>query len=368
MNVAISAIRNKNAKLNRYELIGLIQSKGHSIYYIGQDSEDDLHPDYQNYNVNFLSIPLGRDNTNPFKEIISVLNAKKVIKENNIEALIVYGIRTFPTVVTAAKIAGVNNVLCIVNGSGRLFLMKGIKGFFVKLMSYPMLLLSFLLANNVLFQNSDDLNMIKSKGLLWRENYGIVNGSGVNLEDFKLSELPEESIFLMIGRLTGDKGVNEYIDAAIQVNAKYPEAKMYLVGPMDNDDLSLNLDKLNKAVANGNIILVGRVEDVRPYISKCRVYVLPSYHEGTPRTVLEAMAMGRPIITTNVPGCKETVINGENGFLIPPKDSKILANKMIWMIENADKVRTMGIKSREICEQKYDVHKINRIILENIGL
>lgn len=368
MNIGISAIRTRNIKLNRSELIKSIQSLGHTVCYIGQDSNDDFHPDYKRYDVEFLCSSLIRANTNPLKEIKAIFKTKNVLKENKIDALIIYGIRTFPTMVIAAKLAGVKKTLCIVNGSGRLFRLKGFKGFFIKIMSYPMLWLSFLLTNEILFQNPDDMNMMKNKKMLWKKNYDVINGSGVNLEEYKSDYLETKPVFVMIGRLTGEKGVHEYIEAANKVKRKYPESLFYLVGPMDNDDLCLNIDYLNESVSNKVIKLIGRVNDVRPYINKSRIFVLPSYHEGTPRTVLEAMAMGRPIITTDTTGCRETVVEGVNGFLVPVKDSNKLAEKMIWMIEHKKEVDKMGIESRRICEENFDVNNVNKKILKTMGL
>ncbi|GAB3042106.1 glycosyltransferase family 4 protein [Virgibacillus ainsalahensis] len=368
MKVGISAIRTKNISINRHELVSGLKNLGHDVTYIGQESDDNIHPDYERYNVQFLSIPLGRSNTNPFRELKSIKKTKQVLQENKIETLIAYGIRTFPTIVLAAKLAGVKKVLCVVNGSGRLFQMKGIKGFLVKSISYPMLWLSFLMANNILFQNPDDLKMIKNKGLLLRDNFDIVNGSGVNLDTFKFAPLERKPVFTMISRLTGDKGVNEYIQAAKTVKSFYPEAEFHLIGPMDNTDSSLNINELYKSVDNGIITMKGKVEDVRTYLNKSRFFVLPSYHEGTPRTVLEAMSMGRPIITTDTTGCRETVVEGVNGFKVPVKDVKSLSDKMVWMINNPTEVENMGKESRKICEEKFDVHKVNNKILNTIGL
>lgn len=367
MNIAISAIRTKNIKLNRHELITSLQELGHDIIYIGQESNDQIHPDYDKYNVQFRVIPLGRSNTNPIEELKSIKETKKVFKENNIEALIAYGIRTFPTVVIAAKLAGVKNVLCIVNGSGRLFQLKGIKGMVIKCMSYPMLWLSFLLSNSILFQNPDDMKLIKKKRLLWKKNYDVTKGSGVNLEEYSFSELEAKPTFSMMSRITGSKGVNEYIKAARLVKQKYPEANFHLIGPMDDDDLSINMEELKRSVNEGIIILKGKVEDVKPYIKQCRIFVLPSYYpEGVPRSILEAMAMGRPIITTNSPGCKETVIDGVNGFLVQKKDPMQLAEKMIWMVEHSREVDNMGEKSRELCEKDFNVEEINKIVINSL--
>jgi glycosyltransferase involved in cell wall biosynthesis len=368
MKVGISSIRTKDMRINRHELITKIQSLGHSVSYIGRDSVKGIHDDYEKYNVPFLTIPLGRSNTNPLKETKTILETKRVLQENNIEALIVYGIRTFPAMVLAAKLAGVKRVLCIVNGSGRLFQLKGIKGFLVKCVSYPMLWLAFLLSNSILFQNPDDLEMVKRKGLLWKRNYRTVNGSGVNLEEYPFCELVTKPVFSMISRITGSKGVNEYIQASSNVKQKYPDSTFYLIGPIDDEDSSINMTELQRAIDDETISLIGKVEDVRPYLTECRVFVLPSYYEGTPRSVLEAMAMGRPIITTEAPGCRETVIEGANGLKVPVKNSNDLANSMIWMIENPEEVDNMGKESRRICEEKYNVHNVNEEIIKSISL
>lgn len=366
MNIAISAIRTKNIRINRHELVTTLKDLGHNVYYIGQESSDVLHPDYKKYNVKFLSIPIQRTNTNPFKEIISILKTRRVLKNNNIDILIAYGIRTFPTMVTAAKMAGVKKILCIVNGSGRLFQLNGLKGIVVKSISYPMLCLSFSISNKVLIQNSDDFVLLRNKKLLIKKNFDIVNGSGVNLNEFQTSNLPHKPIFSMISRLTESKGVNEYIQAAFKVKEKHPQAKFLLIGPMDDNN---NIDRrlLKKAIVENVIIHKGRVDDVRPYIDQARVFVLPSYYpEGIPRSILEAMAMGRAIITTDSPGCKETVQNGRNGFKIPIKNSKVLSEKMIWMIEHPEEVEKMGKESRRIAEEKFNVYKINQKIIDSI--
>ena len=367
MKVAISMLVTCNKRVDRHELIEYLLNRDHTVVYLGQDSNEEINPDFKKYNIEFLPIKMERSNTNPIKEINTLLNARKVIKDNNIDVLIAYGIRTFPSIVIAAKLSGVKHVACIVNGTGRLFQLKGLKGTVARFISYPLLCIAFSLTNNVFFQNHDDMRMIKDKKLIWKKNYSTINGSGVNLTKYYSNYLEMKPIFLMLGRLTGDKGVNEFVAASNEVKQRYPESEFYLVGPMDNDDSSLNINQLNKAISQGIINLVGKVNDVRPYINKCRVFVLPSYHEGMPRTVLEAMAMGRPIITTDAPGCRETIIEGVNGFKIPVKD-KTLAEKMIWMIEHREEVQKMGYESRRICEEKFDVYKVNQTILETIGL
>jgi len=367
MNVAIFAVLPKSVKLHNPALIKSIQALGNEVFLMGLDSCDNIHPDYEKHNVTFLSTPISRTNTNPIKEILTIKQIRRVLRDKDIHCLIIYGIKTYPVMVTAAKLAGVKKIICIVNGTGRLFRLRGAGGFFVRLISFPMLWLSFALADNIFFQNLDDLQLIKKKIHFWRKDYSLVNGSGVNLDFYLPAPLPENPIFLMVCRLTGDKGVNEYVEAAIRVKEKYPAARFYLVGPHDDNDRTINLEVFNKAVTEGIVTYTGAVEDVRPYIKESRVFVFPSYYEGTPRAVLEAMAMGRPIITTNATGCKETVEESVNGFKVPVKSTEALVQKMIWMIEHPAETAHMGIRSRNICEQKYDVRTTNRKIIETLA-
>ncbi len=368
MRIAISDL-GKGRKFIRGDLVRSLQEMGHQVCWIGQVPEGNhVHPEYEQNRVEYIGIPLKRTNTNPFKELGVIREARSALSKAGVRSLIIYGIRTFPSMVIAAKLSGVKQVLCIVNGTGRLFRIRGARGFALRLVSFPLLWFAFLLSNHVIFQNKDDLRLVRRKGLLWRSNYSIVNGSGVNLERFSVVGLPSEPAFTMIARLTGSKGVNEYVRAAVEVRKQHPEAQFYLVGPMDNDDRSVDIELLRDATNKGIVMMVGEVDDVRPYIEKTRVFVLPSYHEGTPRAVLEAMAMGRPIITTDAPGCRETVEEGINGFKVPVSDVRSLVDRIIWMIENPDAVEEMGRNSRRICEKKYDVHKINSVIIERLGV
>lgn len=127
---------------------------------------------------------------------------------------------------------------------------------------------------------------------------------------------------------------------------------------------SLTMQDLQPYIDAGIIDYYGETSDVRDYIEQCSVFVLPSYREGTPRTVLEAMSMRRAIITTNVPGCKETVINGVNGFLIPSKNADALAERMIWFIEHPDRIDAMAEHSLKLCREKYEIGRVNRTMLE----
>ncbi|MCM8539577.1 MAG: glycosyltransferase family 4 protein, partial [Lentisphaeraceae bacterium] len=220
----------------------------------------------------------------------------------------------------------------------------------------------------VFFQNPDDLNKLLELNLVQKSQAVIINGSGIDISNFKETQLPGEVRFLLIARLLRDKGVYEYIDAIKIVKEKYPDIQFDLVGWLDENPACIKSKDLERWQKTNLVNFLGKLDDVRPALEKCSVYVLPSYREGTPRTVLEAMAMGRPIITTDAPGCRETVKDQENGFLVPVKNSKVLAEKMIYFIEHPQEQIEMGKKSRCMAVQKYDVHKVNRSILEAMEL
>ncbi len=222
----------------------------------------------------------------------------------------------------------------------------------------------------VLFQNPDDRKALLSSGLISpKTSTVIVNGSGVDVARFAPAALPDQPItFLLIARLLREKGISEYARAAAIIKSRHLDAQFVLIGPLEP-----HLDAIKEAdirgwVDEGTLTWGGAVSDVRPHIAASSVYVLPSYHEGTPRTVLEAMAMGRPIITTDAPGCRETVIEGQNGFLVPVRNVDKLADAMERFINNPSLLGVMGQHSRKIAETKYDVHLVNEVMLQAMGL
>jgi glycosyltransferase involved in cell wall biosynthesis len=174
--------------------------------------------------------------------------------------------------------------------------------------------------------------------------------------------------FLTIGRLLGEKGFREYAQAARVVKEKYPDTVFQLLGPEDPSSDGISAAEVRSWDEFGWVEYLKSTSDVLPNLKRCHIYVLASYHEGMPRTVLEAMAIGRPILTTDVPGCRETVILGENGYLVPRADASALAERMIWFIENSDQWEKMGRRSRDIAEESFDVHKVNAKLLEIMGV
>jgi glycosyltransferase involved in cell wall biosynthesis len=258
----------------------------------------------------------------------------------------------------------------LIPGLGYAFNGGGLKNKVVNKIAVLLYNISLKNNNKVFFQNPDDLNLFVDLDLINKEKAVLVNGSGVDTAEYYNTEPQTENIsFIIMARLLKSKGIIEYIKATEIIKNKYPEVKFTILGSPGSGPDAVDMNYVNHASQKGIINYPGRVEDVKSYIAQSSVYVLPSYYrEGTPRSILEAMSMGKPIITTDNPGCRETVVDGKNGFIIPIKDYKILAEKMEYFIENRDAIVKMGKESRKIAEEKYDVHKVNQKIIENMNL
>jgi glycosyltransferase involved in cell wall biosynthesis len=223
-------------------------------------------------------------------------------------------------------------------------------------------------AHKVIFQNPDNRQVFIDLGIVPKEKTVVINGSGVDVTYFDIKPLPDSPRFLLIARLLGDKGIREYVKAAKLVKQKYKSAVFQLVGPGDPSPDGISIEELERLNESNAVEYLGATKDVRPFIENCSVFVLPSYHEGLPRTVLEAMATGRPILTTDVPGCRETVINGENGWLVEKGNVEQLAEKITWFIENQREWQRMANASRVMAEGKFDVHAVNAELIKTMGL
>ena len=226
----------------------------------------------------------------------------------------------------------------------------------------------------IIFQNSDDYNQLLASRIIDENNKAfVVNGSGVDLSHYHYDIPNTKSItFLMMARLIKAKGVEEYFEAAIRIKSKYPNVQFKYLGSEDHGIDSIDPELLQKIKSNEVIEYCGNVPDVRPYIKDASVVVLPSYYgEGTPRSLLEAMAMGRAILTTNAAGCRETVnpdAEKANGFAIPVKDPAALTEKMEYYINNPDKVMEHGYNGRLYAEDRYDVNKVNEQMMQIFAL
>jgi glycosyltransferase involved in cell wall biosynthesis len=259
--------------------------------------------------------------------------------------------------------------VCLVTGLGYAFTGgREPKRLLSRLVGRMMYKRAFRRAFLAVFQNPDDLGEFRRLGLLPPSLPTLlVAGSGVDIGHYAPAPLPAGASFLMIARLLKDKGVRELTQAAARLKAEHPEVRISLAGFLDTSPDGIGQAGVDRLLA-ANVAYLGLQDDVRRSIAAHSVYVLPSYREGTPRSVLEAMAMGRPVITTDAPGCRETVVDGVNGLLVPPRDWEALYRAMLRFVEEPELIAPMGAQSRRIAEERFDVRKVNAALIAATGL
>lgn len=351
----------------REDMMLAMINNGDEVVAAAPESVEEWEDKFAKRNIKYVSIKgIERTSTNPIKDIIGFFSLLKAILKEKPDKIFAYQAKTIIYGCIAAKLAGVMEIYALIGGLGSVFRRKSnnLASNIMKI-GYKV---AFNFCNKVFFQNKDDYMEILDIGMIKENKVVMINGSGVNMRKFIKKPIPHNPVFLFVGRIIRDKGVIEYLEAANIVKEKYPESKIQIVGYFDTNPTAIKMEELQPYINKGIIEYLGSTDDVRPFLEKCSVFVLPSYHEGTPKSVLEAMATGRPIITTDAPGCRETVINGKNGFLVPVRNYKKLAEKMIWMIEHSEEAKKMGQESFKICKEKFDVDKVNKVILNAMGL
>ncbi|HET9031773.1 MAG TPA: glycosyltransferase family 4 protein [Dokdonella sp.] len=318
--------------------------------------------------VQLHEIPLARTGTNPFADIRLSWRLFRLMRNLRPDMVLGYTIKPAVYGSIAAWLARVPRRYVLMTGLGYAF--TNGRGGLLPLLIRSLYAFAIGRTHKVFFQNGDDQKLFRSLNMLPdRVGSVVINGSGVDTDHYVPVPLPSTTVnFLMIGRLLGDKGVREYVAAAKTVKARYPQVRFRLVGWIDSNPDAISQSELDAWIASGVIEFGGKLDDVRPAIADCTTYVLPSYREGTPRTVLEAMAMGRPIITTDAPGCRETTVDGDNGFLVPVGSEDALVQAMLRFVEVPELATQMGQRSRMIAEEKYDVRKVNAIMLREMGI
>jgi len=353
----------------RGPLLQEMLNSGHQVFACAPYPTKDITDRLADMGVSYREVDIKRTGISPIDDIRSLTGLVNLFKEIKPDVFLGYTIKPVIYGSFAARLVGVPRIYSMITGLGYAFTAKGFKSRVVGLIAKRLYSLALSVNQKVFFQNPDDLQLFMEKGLIKiPEKAVMVNGSGVDIDVFRPVPYPESLSFLLIARLIKDKGIYEYVEAARIIRQKYPAVKFRLVGFIDENPSAISEQELQALVEAGTIEFLGRLLDVRPAIAESSVYILPSYREGTPHSVLEAMAMGRAIITTDTPGCRETVNDGENGFLVPVKEVSGLVESIEQFIQQPAKIELMGQASRRIAEQKYDVHKVNAVILNAMGL
>ena len=341
---------------------------GHTVIALGPENKDEWESKFREVGIQYQQLRVERNGINPFSDLRTYLQLKKIMKREKPDKIFAYQAKTVVYGCLAARANGINEVYPLIAGLGSIFRGEGLKNKVLKSLMMIEYRAACRASKKVFLQNHDDKNEFIKYKIISEDKIVVINGSGVNLEKFKQEPLPEAPAFLFIGRLIRDKGIMEYLEACKRIKAIYPQVMCLLVGPFDSNPSALKSYDLKPYIEQKIIEYFGEQSDVRPFIKQCSTYVLPSYHEGTPKTVLEAMAMGRSIITTDAPGCRETVTNGYNGFLVPVKDIDSIVDKMKILIEDSSKSKLMAENSLKIAKEKYDVNIINKSIMKTMEL
>ncbi|EGP1810732.1 glycosyltransferase family 4 protein, partial [Salmonella enterica] len=241
---------------------------------------------------------------------------------------------------------------------------QSIKTRIIKWMQIFLYKLALPMLNDLVLLNKDDKEDLIDRHNI-KVNVTILGGIGLNLNEFSYKEpLTDRITFIFIARLLREKGVFEYIEAAKRVKNIYPNVEFVILGGFENNNpFSLKKHEIELLRKEHDLIYPGHVENVQDWLEKSSVFVLPtSYREGVPRVIQEAMAIGRPVITTNVPGCKDIINDGVNGFLVPPFESELLVKKMMYFIENRSKILEMGLSGRLFAEKNFDATEKNKTL------
>ena len=350
----------------RADLIKDFLRNGHEVIACSSKLDPSSIDHMKRLGIEYETIFLNRHGLNFIGDIRTLKNLSNFFKKKQPDLILAHGIKL---VIWGGISARIRNIpfFALITGLGFAFQGASFKRkLLTKLVSF---LYKVALKNSkaVIFQNKDNRDLFVENGIVNPKKTHIVDGSGVDIEKYNFSKQPDTDVsFLLVSRLLGEKGLREYAAAAKIVKSKFPNTKFELVGAEDASLDAITIEEVNSW--SNYIDYKGSTNDVRPYIKKCHVYVLPSYHEGLPRSTLEAMSMGRPVITSDAVGCRETVDDGINGFIVPVRSVKKLAKKMIWFIENRDKIQIMGKQSRIIVEKKFDVRIINQEMLRIMGI
>jgi len=368
MKILIIAPRTRTLIGFRRDMIKEMVLNGHEVVAIGPE------PGFENeiaaLGAKFILLPFNKNSIGFLHDYRYYNNLVDIILSEKPEIVFSYTIKPVVYGSLAAKKAMVPFVYSMISGLGSIYSANNdFKTLGLRKITDALYRRAFRCCEKVFFQNPDDVTDFNSRGLLKSSKCVLVNGSGINMEQFYPVPLPKTPIFLMIGRIIREKGILDYLEAARIVKKKYPHVRLQLLGPFDSKMGSISMDQIRPYVDDESIEYLGFAKNVQQYIAASSVFVLPSiYREGVPHSILEAMAMGRAIITTDGPGCKETVINGVNGYLVPQNDSRTLASAMERLIVNPELRESMGQESLRYCKEKFAVEKVNQILLKTMGL
>ncbi|WGE46652.1 glycosyltransferase family 4 protein [Actinobacillus equuli] len=350
----------------RKELVIELVSRGYTVYCYAYGYTEKEQKEVSDWGAIPKAHFINPKGMNPVKDLKAVYLLMKELKQ--LQPDIVFSTFIKPVIFgsLAAKLARVPKVIGMIEGLGNAFTPykegKTQKAKIVQAIQILLYKISLPFLDKLIFLNPDDKKDLVDSYRISTKSTAILGGIGVDLERFGYQEvdITKEVSFLFIARLLKEKGIFEYLEAARKIKAEYPTVRFTIIGGFDEGNpFAISKDALDDYIKHGVIEYLGYVDNVPEVIANNSVFVLPSYREGVPRSTQEAMAIGRAVITTDVPGCRETVVHRKNGLLVPVYSVDELAQAMRYFIENKQEILNMGIESRKMAEQKFDIAKVN---------
>lgn len=350
----------------RGKLLNAIIEKGNTITLTGElDGCENLSAIE---GIDVVSSPVSRAGVNPLSDLKLLLFYVRFLRSNPVDVVHSYTAKANIYGSIGARIAGIKQIYPTINGLGYAFTGDTTKAKIIKRIMCLLYKVAFRCSTKVFFQNPDDIAEMVALGVIKKEKCVLLAGSGVDLNQYAFSKSSGEPVFFLASRLLISKGVKDYFDAARVIKKEYPEARFILAGAIDDNPDSIDKTELEELNKEGIVEYLGVINNIPDVLTESSVFVLPSYYrEGIPHSLLEALSVGRAIITTDSAGCKETV-NGNNGFIIKPRDTEALIEKMRWMVENPEAVKAMGLESRKYAEERFDVEIVNNTIMQTMGI
>jgi len=381
MTILVIAGFAPSLRIFRRPFLQALVDAGHRVHATAPEDDPDVRACLEGMGIGFHPIPMSRAGFSPLADLRYRRALAALMRDLRAEGVFAYTHKAVIHGLRAAKAAGVRRRAAMITGLGYAFTPGGgLRRGLARLAVTSLYRAALRHATSLYFQNPDDVETFRGLGLLeGAPSPVVVAGSGIPLAEFPVQPLPPgPPVFLMLGRLIADKGVREYAAAAAELRQMHPSARCQLAGDLDRNPTSVSREELDGWVTSGAIEYLGRLADVRPALAACTTYVLPSYREGTPRSVLEALAVGRPVITTDVPGCRETVLKPEssgadglrrcaNGWLVPVADATALAKAMVILASPDAPLAELASASRRHAEAKYDVRKVNADLLASFA-
>ncbi len=350
-------------------LIEDMVAHGHTVFACAPELSEPDRERLARAGASYQRIGLERTSLNPFQDMSHIARLAALFRWLKIEIVLAHTTKAMIVGCLAARLAGVARIFAIVEGLGYAFTPgPERKRRLVRAVLAPAMKAALAVCDGVFVLNSDDRTYLIGLGILSaRQTVVQIAGTGLDLDHYAyVPPTPGPPRFLLIARMIRDKGIGEYVEAARIVKAKCPEARFRLLGPVDDHPGAITRPQIAAWEHEGLVEYLGVTDDVRPYLADCTAFVLPSYREGLPRTVMEAMAIGRPVIATDVPGCRDAVENGVTGFLVTPRDVQALAGAMERVTGDWQVILRLATNARQRAERLFSVRAVNDMIIASI--